>query len=200
MGKKRTKKKSKPIEASPSIIKQKTVVWLSLTIALVCFVGGTIFSSIKLAPESGGGSQNLVSPSSINFEALEAEALKNQENADAWTRLGNAYFDSEQYQKAIEAYNKSVAIDPGNPNVLTDLGVMYRRNKQPQKAVEMFSKAMAVDAKHEFSRMNKGIVLLHDLNDKDSAIKAWEDLPSINPLAVFGDGQSVDSVVYNYKQ
>ncbi len=71
-------------------------------------------------------------------------------------QLGNAYFDADQFQKAIAAYEKSLAIDPGNPNVWTDLGVMYRRNKQPRKAVEAFSKAMAADPKHEVSRMNKG--------------------------------------------
>ena len=93
-----------------------------------------------------------------------------------------------------------MAIEPGNPNVLTDLGVMYRRNKQPEKAVEMFNRAIEADSKHEFSRMNKGVVLFHDLNDKQGAMKAWEGLLAVNPIATFGNGQSVDSVVWKYKQ
>ncbi|MDZ7596959.1 MAG: tetratricopeptide repeat protein [Desulfobacterales bacterium] len=100
------------------------------------------------------------------FQVLEAEAAANPQNAEAWVQLGNAYFDADQYQKAIDAYEKSLVIDPGNPNVLTDLGVMYRRNKQPEKAVEMFSRAMAADPRHEVSRMNKGIVLLYDLEGR----------------------------------
>ena len=47
--------------------------------------------------------------------------------------------------------------------------------------------------------MNKGIVLLHDLNDENDAVQAWEELLEINPIAVFGNGQSVDEVVQHYK-
>ena len=134
------------------------------------------------------------------FQALEDEVVRNPQNASAWVQLGNAYFDADQHQKAIAAYEKSLAIEPDNPNVWTDLGVMYRQDKQPEKAVAMFSKAMAMDPKHEVSRMNKGIVLLYDLHDEAGAVEAWEALLEINPLATFGDGQTVDERVRHYKE
>ena len=200
MGNKKSPPKKKPAGTNRSMVKQKNVVWLSVVLVFIGFIGGTIFSSFKLGSSPGGANQTSVSPPATNFQSLEAQAFENPESAAVWTRLGNEYFDSNQYQKAIDAYEKSVAIEPGNPNVLTDLGVMYRRNKQPEKAVEMFSKAIAADSKHEFSRMNKGIVLLHDLNDKKGAITAWEGLLAINPLATFGDGKSVDGLIWKYKQ
>jgi len=48
--------------------------------------------------------------------------------------------------------------------------------------------------------MNKGIVLLHDLNDLEGAIKAWEELLEINPVAMSPTGQSIDQMVQQMKK
>jgi tetratricopeptide (TPR) repeat protein len=80
------------------------------------------------------------------------------------------------------------------------MGVMYRRNGSPQEAVLAFDKAIEADPKHEVSRMNKGIVLLHDLKDTDGAIKAWEGLLEINPVAMAPTGRSVDEMVQQMKK
>ena len=67
-------------------------------------------------------------------------------------------------------------------------------------AIESFDRAAAIDTKHEPARFNKGIVLLHDLKDQNGAIKAWEDLLEINPLAMAGNNQSVDQLIKHYKE
>ena len=103
---------------------------------------------------------------------MEDEVSRNPADAEAWIRLGNAYFDSDQYEKSIRAYEKALALKPDNPDVLTDMGVMYRLSGQPHKALEAFNKAMAVNPKHEISRLNKGIVLMYDLKDEKGAIQA----------------------------
>lgn len=133
-------------------------------------------------------------------EALEAEAARNPQNAATWARRGTSYFDSNQYEKAIRAYEKSIEIDPNNADLLTHLGIMYRRTGRPRKAIEYFDKAVAVDPKHENARFNKGIVLMQDLNDRDAAIRVWEELLEINPLAMAGNEQSVDQLVKHYKE
>lgn len=187
-----------------AMVTRRAAIVFSVAMLVVGFFGGVVFGVIKTGSLPGGSLNDPPSavgnPPDRMFQALEAEAARNPQDAEAWVRLGNAYFDADQYQKAIDAYEKSLAIAPGNPNVLTDLGVMYRRNKQPEKAVEMFSRAMAADPRHEVSRMNKGIVLLHDLKDEAAAVEAWESLLALNPLATFGDGQSVDEMVQHYKE
>jgi tetratricopeptide (TPR) repeat protein len=80
------------------------------------------------------------------------------------------------------------------------MGVMYRRNGNPQEAIKAFEKAIETDPKHEISRMNKGIVLLHDLQDADGAIEAWEELLEINPVAMAPTGRSVDEMVQQMKK
>ncbi len=97
--------------------------------------------------------------------------------------MGNLHFDTDRPEKAIMAYKKALELDPNNPNVMTDLGVMYRRKGQPSEAIKAFDKAIKIDPRHEAPRFTKGVVLLHDLNDPNGAIRAWEELVEVNPFA-----------------
>ena len=110
------------------------------------------------------------------------------------------YFDTGNYQKAITAYTRSLALNPNDANVETDLGVMYRRSGQPNKAIEEFDRAAKIDPKHETALFNKGIVLMHDLNDLDGAIQAWEELLKRNPAATSPSGQPVKDLVERMKE
>jgi cytochrome c-type biogenesis protein CcmH/NrfG len=127
--------------------------------------------------------------------ALEKEVAANPDNLDAWTQLGNLYFDTNNFDSAIRSYKKSLALKPDNANVQTDLGVMYRRAGQPEQAVKAFEKAVEIDPKHEIARFNTGIVLLHDLNDREGALKAWQGLVDINPAAMTPGGKPLAELI-----
>jgi len=114
-------------------------------------------------------------------DALKDIVKKDPKNISAWAELGNLYFDSNQPNEAIEAYNKYLALKPDNPDVRTDLGIMYRTTGQPDKALEEFRKAAQIDPKHVNSRYNIGIVLLHDKGDIKGAVKAWEEYLKVDP-------------------
>ncbi len=192
---------------------RKETFWMVALLALaVGFFGGVMFGVFKTdtvempgrpvpppstATDAGNASD---SDRASMIAALEKETRSNPGNLEAWVELGNSYFDSSQYEKAIGAYTKALEISPNNANVWTDLGVMYRRNGNPQEAINAFDKAIEADPKHEVSRMNKGIVLLHDLKDTDGAIKAWEGLLEINPVAMAPTGRSVDEMVQQMKK
>ena len=83
---------------------------------------------------------------------------------------------------------------------MTDLGIMYRRTGQPRKAVEAFDKAAKINPRHETALYDKGIVLMHDLNDVPGAIKAWEELLKRNPEATSPTGQPVKNLVKTLKK
>ncbi|MBD5608156.1 MAG: tetratricopeptide repeat protein, partial [Desulfovibrio sp.] len=108
-----------------------------------------------------------------------------------WTELGNLYFDARAFEDAINAYEKSLSIDPRNPDALTDLGIMYRETEQFQKAIESFRKASALDPTHQNSLYNEGIVFAADLHNVEEATKAWEKLLKINPHARSPEGALV---------
>jgi tetratricopeptide (TPR) repeat protein len=75
---------------------------------------------------------------------------------------------------------------------------MYRSSGRPVKAIEAFDQAMKIDPKHGHSRFNKGIVLMHDLKDTESALKEWEELSRINP-AYKSDGEHLDEIILYYR-
>ena len=190
-------------------VKKETLYLVSLLALAVGFFGGVMFGVFKSdsslpgrssSPGQSSPVQTSDSDLSNMIAALEREVASNPDNVTAWIDLGNNYFDTDQYDKAIGAYQRSLEIQPNNANVLTDMGVMYRRAGKPQEAIKAFDKAMEVDPRHEVSRFNKGVVLLHDLNDIQGAIRAWEDLMKVNPFALTPGGQSVDQMVTQMKK
>ena len=188
-------------------VRKETFLMVSLLALAVGFFGGvvfTVFKSDSKAPVASApaqmGTPAAAPADSERVAALERQAQADPGNVKAWTELGNAYFDAQQYEKAISAYRKSLELNPNDANVWTDLGVMYRRAGKPEEAIKAFDQAIAVDPKHEVSRMNKGIVMLHDLNDFDGAIQAWEGLLEVNPVALAPNGVSIDQMVSQLKK
>jgi cytochrome c-type biogenesis protein CcmH/NrfG len=193
---------------------RKETFWLVALLALaVGFFAGVMFAIFKSDPGGVPGQPQVQMPQaqspqpqavdpgrSSMIAALEKETQANPANEKAWIELGNSYFDTDQFDKSIQAYRKALEINPNNANVWTDMGVMYRRNGNPQEAIRSFDKAIEVDPKHEVSRMNKGIVLLHDMNDMEGAINAWEGLLEVNPVAMSPTGQSIDQMVQTMKK
>jgi len=198
---------------SKDAVKKQTLIGAVLLSLLVGFVGGTVYSSFKLAGDKPIQQMgNAVAPNTLAMKPQEipaeasAEILQLEQyleqhpkDAQAWTQLGHLFFDSNQAQNAIVAYEKSLALEPGKTGVITDLGVMYRKDKQPEKAIEMFDKAISIDPSFEIARFNKGIVLLHDLHDVQGGIKAWEEIVQLNPMAKAPSGEALDALIQRIK-
>lgn len=189
-----------------NFVKKETMFIVALVTLVIGFLGGVFYSALQSgptqnvqqtasAPPQQQQQQGLSNEQARNILTLEQEVATNPTNVDAWTQLGHVYFDTNNPPKAIRAYEKSLELRPNDPNVLTDLGVMYRRNGQPEKALEAFDKAMGIDPGHEQSRFNKGIVLRYDMNDRDGAIKAWEELLKVNPNAMAPNGIPVSEAI-----
>lgn len=107
---------------------------------------------------------------------VEAEGIVAREpkNLKAWISLGNDYFDTDQPQKAIQAYGRALELQPSNPDVLTDQGIMYRKLGWYDRALANFRKARALDPKHTQSLYNMGIVYTLDLKQPERAVPLWE--------------------------
>ncbi len=134
------------------------------------------------------------------IRVLEAESEKKPFDANLWSQLGDLYADSSLFDKAISTYQRALAINPKNADVWAEIGMLHHRSGRPDNAIEALNTAIAADPKHESARFIKGIVLLYDLKDRDGALKSWEDLLEINPLAMASEDQSVDQLVRHYKE
>ena len=187
---------------TPTIRKQTALVIAVVALLAGVFIGwqGATLSLDANAPTSAmpqgstmqsNGADTPTAQLMAQAKVMEEKAAKTPNDAAIWAQLGNTYFDAGFADRAITAYKKSLAINAGQPDVLTDMGIMLRQERKFQEALDAFRQAATLDPKHEQSRLNMGVVLLHDLNDKAGAIKAWQELLAINPNAQMPEGQSL---------
>ena len=175
-------------------VRKGTVTLIAVAALVVGFVAGAVVGGIwehrLSAPPSTESTAEMPPPAGppaptpeqkANLRALEARTQKDPSDVKGWIELGNLNYDLGRAPEAIRAYEKALALKPGDPDVTTDLGTMYRAVGQPQKAVELFREAHRLDPNHFNSAYNEGLVLLHDLNDIPGAAKAWEEYLRLVP-------------------
>lgn len=182
---------------------------LFLVVFIAGFLAGVGFAVYKMGPaagppaaaqeSAGQNGQQIPKETAAAIAQLEELVTRDPKDYQSWIKLGHHYFDTDQPEKAIKAYNQSLTLHSGDANLLTDLGVMYRTTGQHDKAVASFDKAREMDPQHQPSRLNKGIVLLFDLNDPAGAVASWEELLRLNPEAKMTDGSSVREFVTHIK-
>lgn len=99
----------------------------------------------------------------------------------AWVQLGNDYFDTRQFQKSIDAYERALELGPNDPDVLTDQGVMYQEIGQFDRAIANFEKANKLNPAHIQSLFNIGVVHANGKKDKVKAAAAWKKVIEVAP-------------------
>ncbi len=196
-------------------VKKETMLVVALIALAAGFISGVVFtvyksgtdSAVRTLPQPVSQKQKVSTRSRAIPEAkaqtifnLESEVTENPENFIAWIKLGNTYFDTNQPEKAIKAYNKSLELKPNNADVWTDLGVMYRRAGRHHDAISAFERAISIDPGHQQSRFNKGITLFNDLKEVDNAVKVWQELLEIAPDARGPDGFPLREMIEKIKQ
>ena len=192
--------------AATQTVNKQTFYLTIFIVFIVVFISGVGFAVFKLDDSASVAKQNQAEQANVGDQErqaiinLQAQVTANPENFEAWTRLGHLYFDSDQYNKAIEAYTKSLALHQGDANLWTDLGVMYRRSGDPTKAIEAFDQAIAMNRLHEPSRLNKGIVLYYDFGEVDEAIAIWETVLQRNPESRTANGMKLQDFIEQIKQ
>jgi len=167
-------------------------------IVFTVYKGGSLLSTHSTVVTEQAPQQNDETAQAILN--LEAEVTADPDNYQSWVRLGHLYYDSNQPEKAIAAYSKSLQLHEGDANLLTDLGVMYRRAKQPEKAIEYFDQAIKKEPGHLASRFNKGIVQMYDLHDAKGALATWEKILEIDPGTKAANGQPIRELVDKLKK
>lgn len=193
------------MEKNQATVSKQTLYISVFIVFIIGFIGGVVFTVKK----TGGGGQTATVTQQQTSQAqqvsqailnLEGEVTAKPDNYEAWTRLGHLYYDSNQVDKAIGAYTKSLELNSSDPNIWTDLGVMYRRSGNPEKAIEVFEKASALDATHAPSRFNKGIVLQFDLGKTEEAIASWESVLAIAPQYKTANGMPLQELINQAKK
>jgi tetratricopeptide (TPR) repeat protein len=93
---------------------------------------------------------------------------------EAWSLLGNTYYDADLPEDAIIAYSRALTIKPDDTDILNDQGAMYRQKGEFSKALSNFEKALKIDSYNLESLYNIGYVNAFDLNNIPGAIQIWK--------------------------
>ena len=95
-------------------VKKQTLIVAIVSCLAIGFVGGTLYSSFKLAPgnsikEQGAASAQRVESDehpdlsmelSAKISEIQEYLKTHPDDAEAWTKVGNLFYDSDQAQNA----------------------------------------------------------------------------------------------------
>jgi len=186
-----------PVKSESSTIREgvskNRIILIAFVSLLIGFILGATVAILKTTNENKVAKSSEESQREVpvdreeEIKLLKTALQKDPNNVQTLVGLGNAYFDTDRYQEAINVYSRAIAIDPKNPDVRTDMGIMYRRLGQFDKALEAFRQAAQDQPLHVNSRFNIGIVLKYDKEDFRGAIQAWEEFLKLEKLLDPGD-------------
>ena len=172
------------------MIKKETILLIVIAFAAGLLVAVIFSNKNKTQPEGHQAITQQPAPS-VDFQqqikTLETLLAKDPNNRQAWVQLGHRYFDAKNPMKAIEAYDKALAIDGNDPDVLTDQAIMFRQLGWYEKAIETFQQANKLNPKHVNSLFNMGIVYMQDLGDNEKATEALNRFLELVPSGPSAD-------------
>jgi tetratricopeptide (TPR) repeat protein len=114
-------------------------------------------------------------------EPLLAQLKTAPNDADLLYKIGNLYYDAQQYPQAVKFYESCLKINPKATDVRTDMATAYHFMGQSDLALKEYNEVLKVDSKHANALFNQGMVKWEDKKELSGAIVAWKRLLETNP-------------------
>ena len=145
--------------------------------ALLGFIGG-YFAGGGGRPGGAApaGKSATGAPAGGRIATLQDGLARDPENPKLWAALGNAWYDREDWDHAIEAYRKALRKAPKDASVLSDLGAAYRNRGDFPQAIASFEKARAADSDHWQALLNLVLIHAYDVRDAGAAQRHLDEL------------------------
>ena len=120
------------------------------------------------------------------IEDTKEEVRDNPDDADAHYYLGNAYFKSGKYQKALESFKQAIRIDPDHALAYARSYHCYRMLKRWRMATDALEKA--IEAFKRVIRKNPDDARMHyllglqyvDSGNRGSALEQYQILKKLD--------------------
>jgi tetratricopeptide (TPR) repeat protein len=96
-------------------------------------------------------------------------------------RIGDVYYDSQQYHDAQQYYERSLRLKPEDADVRADLGTCYWYQGDADTALAQYQKALSYQPHHAGALYNLGMVRWQGKMDSKGAVQAWETLLKVHP-------------------
>jgi tetratricopeptide (TPR) repeat protein len=110
------------------------------------------------------------------------EQLKtDSKNAALLAKIGNVYYDAQQYPLAIDYYQQSLKIAPNDASVRTDMATAFWYTGNSDTAVAEFNRALSDEPNKPNALFNLGVVQWQGKMDVPGALASWKRLLDTNP-------------------
>jgi tetratricopeptide (TPR) repeat protein len=117
------------------------------------------------------------------------DRIKLLKQANELFKQGEAEYEKEDYEAAIEKFEKCLTKDPENADAQFNIGVCYTDLGEPDKALEAYRKTLAIDPHYHYAYFNMGRIY-HLRKDFVEAIVYYEKALAEDPYA--------PDLLYNY--
>jgi tetratricopeptide (TPR) repeat protein len=147
-------------------------------------------AQVAVMQKSNGNEASPVSSADIGRLKQQADSqaaplvdqLKAQpDNADELTRVGNIYYDAQQYPTAIDYYQHALKTNPADASVRTDMGTAYWYMGNADAALLQFDQALTYAPTNANTLFNRGLVRWEGKGDAAGATSDWKKLLATNP-------------------
>ena len=181
----------------PSTIKPATpAAWTgtqAYLLASFCLVLGVALGylfrgSASSAPQAAAATQSTGVRADNTQAALQQSVAplldavnRNPADYEALVKLGDLYYDGQQFPDAIQYYERAIVIHPEDPDVRTDLGTAYWYTGNADKALAEMEISLKYKPGHPQTLFNLGWVKWQGKADAKGAVAAWEKLLKANP-------------------
>ena len=113
--------------------------------------------------------------------SLKSFLQANPNDYDTLVKLGNLYFDHQQWGQAIEFYSRALAIRPNVVEVRTDRGTAHFYSELFEKAKADYEFSLKINATHPQTLFNYGLLQMNGYRNPAAAIELWQKLLRTNP-------------------
>ena len=153
------------------------------------FRGSASMGTAQAATATAQGNSSQQKQPDPNAQAVVAQAAaplldavnKDPNDFDSLVKLGNVYYDGQQFPSAIQYYERALTIHPDNPDVRTDMGTAYWYTGNAEKALAAMETSLKYRPGHPQTLFNLGWVRWQGKQDPKGAIEAWQQLLKANP-------------------
>ncbi len=103
------------------------------------------------AKQAGNGSWENIAVGRVYYlsgdktqgQAVIDHVIATKVKKDDWMRIGRVYIEAKEWDKAKDAFEKAIALDPKDEGNLSEVGAWYNLHGDRAKAEEYFDRAFA---------------------------------------------------------
>jgi tetratricopeptide (TPR) repeat protein len=123
---------------------------------------------------------------SEEMEKLKAESAKAQKRTEAAAQVqalfdeGGKLAEAGKNSEAIEAFQKALALDSQQADILANMAESYRKLGKLDEALEAYKKAIAINPNNGIFYTNMGVVL-DKMGKSTESLEAFKKAASLNP-------------------